>query len=60
MLGKATGIGDTGKGSDAGAQDAGSTRQTFPPSVEDGTQNFVGARLYHVAMPLALLGKVLG
>lgn len=53
-----------GKGSDAGAQDAGpdagSTRQTFPPSVGDGTQNFVGARLYHVAMPLALLGKVLG
>lgn len=34
--------------------------KTFPPSFEDGTQNFVCARLNHVAMPLALLGKVLG
>lgn len=55
-----------GKESDAGAQDKiwgqmqGVQGKTFPPSVGDGIQNFVCARLYHVAMPLALLGKVLG
>lgn len=31
--------------------------KTFLASVGDGTQNFVCVRLYHVAMPLALLGK---